>query len=76
VRSYESMQRKAKAWFEKNKRWVDVLSLDYESVLADPAGSAAKIREFLGTALDAGAMARAVDPSLHRNKSAAEKPGA
>ena len=43
--------------------------LDYDEVVAEPAKTAVWISRFLGLKLDTEAMARAVDPSLHRNRS-------
>ena len=45
-----------------------VLPLKYAEVLADPRAAAAAIAYFLGSDLDVLAMARAVDPSLHRER--------
>ena len=45
-----------------------VLRLAYTDVLADPVAAAASLNQFLGLELDETAMARAVDPSLHREK--------
>lgn len=42
--------------------------IDYPGVIADPRAEAKRIRDFLGRPLDVDAMARAVDPSLHRNR--------
>ena len=48
--------------------WFDVLYVDYRSVLADPAGEARRMNEFLGGRLDERRMAEAVDPNLYRNR--------
>ena len=37
-------------------------------LVADPAAEAARINAFLGGGLDEAAMARAVDPTLYREK--------
>ena len=42
--------------------------LEYQKVVAEPRAEAERIRAFLGRPLDVEAMARAVDPSLHRNR--------
>ena len=42
--------------------------LEYQKVVAEPHAEAERIRAFLGRPLDVEAMARAVDPSLHRNR--------
>jgi hypothetical protein len=46
-----------------------VLRVGYSALVADPAGEAAKVNEFLGKMLDMHAMAAAVDPALYRNRS-------
>lgn len=48
------------------------LQIDYDAVLADSAGQAARIDEFLGGTLDQAAMARAVEPALRRHQSSRE----
>lgn len=47
-----------------------VLRLSYAEVIADPIRSANQLNEFLGVDLDVSAMAAAVDPKLHREKTA------
>jgi len=44
--------------------------LDYDEVVANPAQGALDVSRFLGLELDTEAMAQAVDPALHRNRSA------
>ena len=46
----------------------ETLHLDHARILADPAAAARAIDPFLGGGLDQGAMAAAVDASLHRNR--------
>lgn len=53
------------------QRNFEVLNVPYREVLRDPAHWAEEIDQFLGGGLDTDAMARAVDPSLHRNRTAA-----
>jgi len=50
-----------------------VLQLDHADFIANPAQQAKSINAFLGGTLDESAMVKAVDPSLHRNKSAASQ---
>jgi hypothetical protein len=45
-----------------------VLRVGYAALVADPAGEAAKVNQFLGGTLDTHAMAAAVDPALYRNR--------
>ena len=49
---------------------VPTLRVDYGQVIADPAGAARLVAEFLDADLDANAMAEAVDPSLYRQRKA------
>jgi hypothetical protein len=55
----------------RNQENFTIRYLDYDEVVADPARAAFEISHFLGLQLDTQAMSRAVDPSLHRNRSAA-----
>lgn len=45
---------------------IGVLPLRYEDVLTDPTGTAQVLSQFVGGALDVGACAAAIDPSLRR----------
>jgi hypothetical protein len=45
-----------------------VLVVQYPALVADPAGELARVNAFLGGQLDTGAMTRAVDPSLYRER--------
>ncbi len=47
---------------------VPVLRVPYAGVVEDPAGTAARVAEFVGGSLDVAAMAAAVDPSLYRER--------
>ena len=67
IAKYESHLEKVE--FQLRFRpWFDALYLDHRSVLADPAGAARQINQFLGGALDERRMAEAVDPNLYRNR--------
>jgi len=59
-----------RAWF-RNRQNLSVCDIEYHAVLRDPMTSSAAIASFLGRQLDAEAMARQVDLSLFRNRSAA-----
>jgi hypothetical protein len=54
--------------------WIDgqtnmqVLYVDYGKVLSEPDQQARRINRFLGGVLDVDKMARAVDPSLYRQR--------
>ncbi len=47
---------------------IDAMFVDYASVLADPAGEAERISEFLGGGVDVGAMIEGVDGSLRNQR--------
>ena len=47
---------------------TELLMLNYADTVADPAGAASKVNDFLGGGLDAAKMTSAVDPALHRNR--------
>ncbi len=59
---------------EAMERWVlrvpgaPLLRLEYPEVVADPAAAARRLAAFVGGALDAGAMAAAVEPLLYRER--------
>jgi len=54
-------------WFEQ-ARHVRALGVSYERVLAAPAAEVERIATFLGVPLDRDAMARAVEPTLCRQR--------
>ena len=45
------------------------LPVDYNKLLSDPAGTVLEIDRFLGLQLKTDAMIKAVDPTLHRQRS-------
>lgn len=47
---------------------VRLLTVDFEAVVDDPAGAAARIADFLGRSLDLRRMAAMVDPALPRHR--------
>lgn len=47
---------------------IEVLELDYPTLVADPAPSMSRIDRFLGGGMHVEAMTGAVDPSLYRNR--------
>ena len=67
ARAFADHLREVEAFLEGAPNF-DVLPLDHARILADPAAAAAAIDGFLGGGLDRGAMAAAVDRSLHRNR--------
>lgn len=46
----------------------EVLYVDYNAMVADPAADVAAVTEFLGGGLDTAAMCGVVDPALHRQR--------
>lgn len=50
-----------------------VLHVAYTDLIEEPARQAQRINEFLGTSLDLGAMAKAIDPALYRNRNSADR---
>jgi len=55
------------AWL-KTRQGIPVKELDYHALLADPAAHAAEIASFFDLPLDTEAMAKQVDPALHRQR--------
>ena len=52
--------------------YFEALYLDYADVVAEPAGAARRIADFVGGGLDPERMAAAVDGSLYRNRRTAD----
>jgi LPS sulfotransferase NodH len=63
---YEAQLAEVDAW--ARARGAPVLGLAHARLLAAPVAAAAELAAFLGGGLDAAAMARAVDPALHRQR--------
>ena len=55
------------AW-AKERPNIQVLDVNYNDMVADPVPIVAEIDRFLGGGLDTEQMARAVEPSLYRNR--------
>jgi hypothetical protein len=55
------------AWLERRAD-IPVCRMGYRKVLADPAGCAQAIANFLSVDLDLAAMVKQVDPALYRNR--------
>jgi hypothetical protein len=55
------------AWVKERPN-IQVLEVNYNEMVADPAPIVAEISRFLGGGLHAEAMARAVEPGLYRNR--------
>jgi hypothetical protein len=69
-RAFEAQRAKVLAWLERDAgpRFA-LLRVRHEELLREPARVAADVARFLGGGLDEAAMARCVDPSLHRQRS-------
>jgi hypothetical protein len=65
---YENHVTRTKAMLRVRPNF-EFLELKYHEVLADGAGAARKVDDFLGMKLDVKAMADVVDRSLYRNRS-------
>jgi hypothetical protein len=61
------------SWLLKNRPQFEAMDVHYTAILAEPADQARRINAFLGSRLDANAMASAVDPNLYRNRAPARK---
>lgn len=63
-----------KAEIDKSNRWLaeqpnfEVLYINYNEMLQDPAPQVAKVNEFLGGSLDTGVMMGVVDRTLYRQR--------
>ena len=69
ITSFHDQLLRLDAWIRKQPNF-SVLYINYDEAVGDPETSR-NIAQFLGLALDTEEMARSVDPSLHRNRSAA-----
>jgi hypothetical protein len=58
---------RVEAWLDERPN-MDVLYVHYSDVLADPAGQAKRVNQFLNNTLDMAKMAQVVDPSLYRQR--------
>lgn len=63
-----------RAEIDKSNKWLadqpnfQILYVNYNEMLAEPAPQVARVNEFLGGALDTQAMLAVVDPALYRQK--------
>ena len=67
-------QREAMERWARRRAAAPLLRLDYAAVIAEPARAAARLNEFVGGGLDAAAMARVVEPRLHRQRANPARP--
>lgn len=72
--SDEKLREVFAAEIDRTRQWLaeqpnfEVLYVDYNELIRDPAPQVARINEFLGGQLDTAAMAAAVDPTLYRQR--------
>ena len=64
---FERHLRDVEAWLDKQPN-IDVLYINYNETLADPAPAIERINRFLGDRLDTAAMAEVVDSALYRQQ--------
>ena len=64
---YEKHLKKIDIWLKIQPN-IDLLYIQYNRVIHDPAGEAAKVNHFLGGFLDESKMAKVVEPSLYRQR--------
>jgi len=55
------------AWIADQHNF-DIIYVNYNEVMSDPHSYALMVNQFLGEALDAGKMARVIDPGLYRQR--------
>lgn len=65
---YEQQLKQVHAWLAARPNFA-VLPVRHADFMRDAAAQAKALNDFLGGELDVAAMAAAVDPSLHRNRS-------
>jgi hypothetical protein len=67
--AYLQQVERLQALLQARGEAVQVLSIPYHQAIADPSGTAARLNRFLGGWLDEAAMAAAIAPDLHRQRS-------
>jgi hypothetical protein len=65
--SYALHLGRLKAWLRRQV-WIQVLYVSYNDLVREPHQQSQRVNAFLDGALDAAAMAAAVDASLYRNR--------
>jgi hypothetical protein len=65
---YASQYRKMQEWLEEQPNF-EVLWVDYNALIEDPAPAVEAIGAFLGGGLDHAAMRAVIDPDLYRQRS-------
>ena len=67
IAAFESQYRRIEAWLAGQDNF-EVIYIDYNELIADPAPSIGALSAFLGGDLDEAAMRSAVDASLYRQR--------
>lgn len=68
VSTFASEVAACKRWL-KTRENFDVVYVNYNKILADPADEISRLNEFFGNELNQKAMLRVVDPALYRKRS-------
>ncbi|MCK6540211.1 MAG: sulfotransferase domain-containing protein, partial [Anaerolineales bacterium] len=64
---YQEHLKQVNAWLAKQPN-MDVLYVNYNTMLADPLESLQKVNEFLGGGMDVNVMAGVVNKELYRER--------
>ncbi len=70
TKAFEGQLQRAEAWLAEQPNF-EVLEVDYNCLIADPAPVAAEVNRFFGGGLDVESMRGIVDPALYRQRIAA-----
>jgi hypothetical protein len=73
TRAYALHLERLHGWLARQSN-MTVLRVRYNDLVERPREQAECVREFLGVPADVEAMVKAVDPSLYRNRKAADRP--
>ena len=65
---FERSNGQVKRWLRAQPN-VELLEVEHRKAISDPDACAAAVNAFLGGELDEAAMAEAIDPKLHRQRS-------
>ncbi|MFO8052914.1 MAG: sulfotransferase domain-containing protein [Candidatus Omnitrophota bacterium] len=64
---YQKHLREVKAWFKEQDN-IEVIDINYNQALKNPAEAIKKIEDFLSQSLDTSKMAKIIDNSLYRQR--------
>ena len=68
ARTFANQLRRVREWVAGQAHF-QMLDVEYQAVINDPVGQAARVNTFLGGHLDEPRMAAAVEPALYRQRS-------